>query len=77
MQLETAICKNTKLYAQVKAYTIEQSHLVVAGVVAAVLAVAPQLALFGGLLTVVGVLVAKAGIEAFCRLMRERRASGS
>jgi hypothetical protein len=72
-ELETAICKNTKLYEEVRARGLEESHLVVAAVVAAIIVVTPQLALLGGLLTVLGVMVAKAGIEAFCKLLKESR----
>ena len=66
-ELGNAVCKNEKLYEEEKRHGLEQTHLFVAAVVGAVVSAVPALAAMAGLLTVLGVLVAKTGIETFCK----------
>ena len=70
-ELQKAICQNGQLRQQLKGKTIQQFDLIVAAVVGSIAAHIPQLASLSGLLIILGVIVAKSGLDAFCRTLAE------
>jgi hypothetical protein len=70
-ELQKAICQNGQLRQQFKGKTHREIDLMVAAVVGSIAAHLPQLASLTGLLIVLGVLVARSGLDAFCKTLEE------
>lgn len=65
-QLHIAICGNRRLYAKLQGRGIKEIDVMVGAAAGAIVGRIPELAPFTGLVTVLGVMVAKTGIAAFC-----------
>jgi hypothetical protein len=72
-QLEIAICKNDSLYKELQGKSLAQLGVVVGLITAGISTAVPALAPYSGLLTVLGVFVARSGREAFCSMLSELR----
>jgi len=73
-ELRKALCGNEKLYREVKAKGVSQLDVVVGLIVGAISQAVPGLAALTGLLTVLGLLVARSGLHAFCQTLAEIQA---
>jgi hypothetical protein len=71
-QLQKAICTKSELYKKLRQTGSAQTDLLVAVSVGGLAAAIPALAPFSGLLTVVGVLLAKTGVDAFCEMLSDK-----
>jgi hypothetical protein len=70
-QFRIAICQNESLYKEIKAQSLTQIGIVVGLITSAISLAIPALAPFSGLLTVLGVFIARSGREAFCKMLDE------
>jgi hypothetical protein len=70
-QLQIAICNNDLLYRELQNKSLAQLGVVVGLITAGIASAVPALAPYTGLLTVLGVFVARSGREAFCSMLRE------
>lgn len=73
-QLADAICKNSKLAGELRQLTIEKRDIMVGLVVGAITSHIPDLAAYSGLMTALGIYIAKSGVQAFCETIH--RANG-
>lgn len=71
-QLQAAICTKSELYKKLRQTGSAQTDLLVAVAVGGLASAIPPLAPFSGLLTVVGVLLAKTGVDAFCEMLSDK-----
>jgi hypothetical protein len=65
--IQKAICHNGNLSKQLENKTYREIDIIVASVVGALAAQIPQLASLNGLLIILGVMIARSGITAFCK----------
>jgi hypothetical protein len=72
-ELKTAVCGNDKLYEEERKNGLENIHLTVAAIIGAIVVSIPSLGALSGLLTVLGVLIAKSGLRAFCASLNEAK----
>ncbi len=70
-QLRNAVCKNDALYSELQQDAARELKIVVALVVGAIATGIPALAPASGLLTILGVMVAKAGVKGFCAAIED------
>lgn len=70
-QFRIAICENDSLYKEIKAQSLTQIDIIVGLITGAIALSVPALAPFTGLLTVIGVFIARSGTEAFCEMLDE------
>ena len=65
-EIRAAICGNRELLAKERETALSQMHLLVGSVVVAITTHVPALAQFGALLLVLGVMIVKSGLAAWC-----------
>lgn len=70
-ELRRGLCGDSNLHNYVAERGLKEIDLAVAAVVGAIAASIPALAPFSGLLTIVGVMVVKSGLDAFCQMLEE------
>ncbi len=71
-QIFSAICENHNVYSDLRKKGFREVDATVAVIVGALSTSIPILAPLTGLLVVIGVLVARTGIDAFCETIKER-----
>lgn len=72
-QLRKAICSKGKLYSKLQKKGSTETNLMIAMCVSGIAAAVPALAPFSGLLTVLGVLLVKTGVDAFCEMLNDKK----
>lgn len=71
-QLQKAICSKGDLYKKLRQKGSAQTDVLVALAVTGLASAIPVLAPFSGLLTVIGVLLVKTGVDAFCEMLKDK-----
>ena len=66
-ELRSALCGNEELYKEEKQRGLNELHLLAAAVAATLTTAIPLFAPLAGLVGVLAVIIAKAGLQAFCR----------
>jgi hypothetical protein len=72
VELQKAICTKGELYKKLRQKGSAQTDILVAVAVGGLASAIPALAPFSGLLTVLGVLLAKTGVDAFCEMLSDK-----
>jgi len=71
-ELQKAICSNGELYDKLRKTGSTETNVLVAVCVSGIASAIPTLAAFSGLLTVIGILLIKTGVDAFCKMLSDK-----